>query len=316
MFDRTRFGWFHRIAVTAAVLPAVCLLAGCGGSSGTPHSTSASDRTKVGASDAEHPINMFPVLKVPPGGEQSAVVRVGGAPITRAAFVHWANLLTPKLASFEPADRADCSAVRAPLEMKYEKQDVSGLSTVEVDALCVRRKQKLVKEAVLQQLISTQWVIGEAADLGVGVSQAEGEQLLNQDVAEQFKSRAEFLQYEARTGRTVADALSDIRLETATERVFGLIKRKAERRLTQAAIARYYHQHEKSLSHVPFKQVEEKARESLSEELLNREKASFIRAFREKWLAKTTCSPGYVVSRCREWRGPSVVTSENAYDLK
>ena len=91
-------------------------------------------------------------------------------------------------------------------------------------------------------------MIGEAAELGLGVSGAQAQQRLDREAAKQFKSRAEFLHYLASSGRTLTDAREDIRLGIATERVLGLVKRKAQGKLDQAAIARYYHEHEKSFS--------------------------------------------------------------------
>jgi|GEM_PF-3329828 len=404
----------YGITVPGLALLAALALVGCGSGGGSHRvHASAGKEASVASGGAEHPVNMFPVLDAPGTDEQAAVIRVDSTPITKATVVHWYRVLTPKLASYEPKSRADCSNARAPSEVQLPAQGAAKLSAAEIQALCVRQKQGIVRETVLQQLISNQWVIGEAAELGLGVSEAEARRQLAKEEARQFKSKAEFLHYIGAWGRTPADALLGVRLMMATERILELVKRKAESKLTEAAIARYYRIHEKSFSnletrdirairtwthaaiakamaevrsgkniadvarrvsidqpsnksggliagivkgqeepgldeaifaakshiltgplhlrqryyafevikvtperHVPFKEIEQKVREKLSEELLNQEKARFIRAFRKKWLARSSCSPGYVVSRCREHRGPSVVVSENAYDLR
>lgn len=411
MLNATAFKLGWRDVVSRMAFLAVLALAGCGGGS-AEHGTSTSQRANVLAGGAEHPVDMFPVVQAPTGGEGSTIVHVGSVLIPRSTFVHWAKVLTPKLASYEPASRADCSSMRAPLELEHAKRTVAGLSPAQVYVACVRVEQGVVKNTALQQLISDQWVIGEAEELGLGVSDAEVQKRLAHEEAG-YKSKAEFAEDVLVGERTLADAALGLRLSMATERILEYVKRKARMKLNQAAIARYYTENEKSFSipetrdirairtwthaaiakamaevhsgksiadvatrvsidrpsnenggliagivkgqeepgldeaifaakphvlsgplHVrnrywafevtkvtpeqktPFRAIEQKVSKKLSEELLNEEDASFIRAFRKKWLARTSCTPGYVVSRCREWRGPSVLVSENAYDLK
>jgi parvulin-like peptidyl-prolyl isomerase len=398
-----------------ALLATVLLLIGCGGGSADSKNASAgsSASKSVAAAHAEHPVDMFPAL-VPRGKDgQATIVRVGSTAITAADFAHWDEVLTPKIASYEPKSREDCSSARAPLEVKLSaRQKAAKLSPAQVKALCVSQHQELVKESALGQLISNQWVIGEAAELGLGMSDAEAQQRLAKVRAVQFKSKAEFLHYLAGTGRTPADALLGVRLAAATERIQDLIERKANSKIDDAAIARYYHEHEKSFEvperrdirairtwthtaiakamgevragksiasvaervsidkpsnkeggliagiakgqeeagfdqaifaakphtltgplHLrkryyafevvaatpggmrPFKEIEASVREKLSVELLHKEQASIITAFRKKWLARTSCSAGYVVSRCREYHGPSPVVSEDPYEV-
>jgi parvulin-like peptidyl-prolyl isomerase len=406
----------RQIALPCLALLAALVLAGCGGSGATQSKSAKSagaSSTSAASGGAEHPVNMFPVLTPPSGEEQATVIHVGAEPITKADFVHWAGVLTPKIASYEPKSRVDCSSVRASSEVKLSKQKAAKLSATQIQALCLRQKQNEVKESALQQMISNRWVIGEAAELGLGVSEAEGQAQLDKVVSQQFKSKAEFLSYIGASGRTLADTLLSVRVSMATERIQELIKHKAEKKLTEAAIARYYHEHEKSLSipetrdirairtwthtaiamamaevragksiasvakrvsidkpsnehgglttgivkgqeeagldqaifaarpHVltgplhlrkryyvfevvkvtpgqekSLKEIEGIVREKLSEALLMQEKARFIAAFRKKWLARTSCSPAYVVSRCREYTGRSVVLGEDPYEVR
>jgi len=402
----------REIALPGLVLLAALALIGCG-SAGTSHRTSTSDHKSAIERGAEHSINMFPPVAAQAAEDQTIIAHVGSESITKATFAHWDDVLTPKIASYEPKSRSDCSSVRAPDEVELPAQRAAKLSSAEIQALCVRQRQGEVKRSALEQLISNLWVIGEAAELGLSVSEAEAQHQLAKEQAKLFKSKAEFLHYIGASGRTVADTLLSVRLSMATERIQELIKGKAEKKLDQAAIARYYHAHEKSFStpetrdirairtwthtaiakamaevrsgksiadvarrvsidqpsnknggliagiakgqqeagldqaifaakpHVltgplhlrkryyafevvkitpgqkkPFKEIEQEVRKKLSEELLAKEKVAVIRAFREKWLARTSCSPGYVVSRCRQWRGPSVVVSDDPYGVR
>jgi len=305
----------RKIAVLALHLLAASLLLGCGGA--TRSGGSDATRTSAATGGAEHPIDMFPAIEQQSAGDQTAIARVGSVVITKAAFVHWDEALTPKIASYEPKSRADCSYVHAPLEVKLPRHRPKPSAT-ELKALCIRQHQQLVKENVLQQLISYQWVLGEAAELGLSPSEADVQRALSKSVSQLFKHTAAFLRYLSITGRNISDARLQVRLDLATQRIEKLIGRDAqgEPQPDHAAIVRYYRANRTgSLQRKPLKQVEGSVREKLAEELLNRAKASFIREFRKKWLARTTCAPSYVISRCREWRGPSVIVTDDPYGV-
>lgn len=400
----------RKIAPLGSALLAALVLFGCGAGTSTRRATRSADSAKAQkgvAEGAAHPVDMFPVPTPQPGDEQTAVVRVGTEPITRASYLHWAKVLTPKIASYEPKSRVDCSSVRASSEVKGSKQELAKLSPAQIQALCIRQKQGEVKEAVLKQLISNQWTIGEAAELGVGVSEAQASRQVAKDAAQQFKSKAEFQHYLAQYGRTLADITSEIRAGAAAENILELVKRRTAGKLTEAAIARYYRAHksefevpetrdirairtwthsaianamaevrhgksiaelarrvsidkpsnehggliagivkgqeEKGLDEAifaakphtltgplllrkryyafevvkvtpgrvkPYKEIESQVRKALSQKLFEADRAAFVRGFRKKWLARTDCRYGYVISRCREWRGPSVLSVE------
>jgi foldase protein PrsA len=396
-----------KLALALTVLLPVLAILGCGSAAHSQRATKGAETTKAQGAGAGivHGVDMFP--PPPPVGEQMTVARVERTPITSATFVHWAEILTPKIASYEPKSRADCSSVRASSEVRGSKQELAKLSPAQIQALCVSQKQGEVKDTVLQQLISAQWQIGEAAELGVGVSQAQAEQRVAKDAAQQFKSRAELQAYLAKTGRTLADLTFEIRAQMAAENILGVVRQRAARKLDEAAIARYYHAHksefqvpetrdirgvrtwthsaiakamaevrrgrsiaqvasrvsidkpsdehggliagiapgqeEKGLDEAifaaklhtlvgplhlrrrywafevvkitpgqikPYKQIEAQVREVLSQKLFEEERKAFVRAFRSRWLARTDCRYGFVISRCREWTGPSVLSTE------
>jgi hypothetical protein len=310
-----------------ALLTAVALV-GCGGGDaqkGTSVSKGRAARALAG--EEEHSINMFAVVKAK-GPAQAVLMRVGSTPITVATFNHWEEVLTPKIASYEPKSRSDCSYVMAPREVKLSaEQKAAKPSPAQIKALCLSQHKALVKEKVLEQLISNQWVTGEAEELGLGVSDAEAQKQVAVNVSRLFKSRREYLQYIASSGRTVADTLLAVSLEIASQRIEQLIERKAQAKLSDAAISRYYREHKQGIdaeAKPPGKQskqassreVEEIARTKLSEGLVTKEATAFTRAFREKWRARTSCAPGYVISRCREFPRPEVLLSEDPSSVR
>jgi hypothetical protein len=300
----------YKLAASPLSLLTALLLLGCSG--GSTHGDKRAEKAARG--EASHPIPMFPALGQEGAGDRTVIIRVGPATITRADFARLDKVLTPRLASYEPKSRADCSSFYAPREVKLPKGG-SRLSPAKVKALCVAQHQKLVKEQTLRELISYQWVTGEARELGLDPSQAEVRQALAKTVAQQFKHKREFQRHLEDTGETMPELLSAVRRELDNQRIHELIERKSEGRPKpgHAAIVRYYRAHKSSLQGKPLKQVESTVRERVSEELLNHVQAAFVRQFREKWIARTSCSPGYVISHCREWKGQSLVVGGDPY---
>jgi foldase protein PrsA len=64
----------------------------------------------------------------------------------------------------------------------------------------------------------------------------------------------------------------------------------------------------------PLAQVEGSIERRLAAERQRATLADFISAWRKKWIARTTCRPGYVVQKCREYRGPLTPEEPSAFD--
>jgi hypothetical protein len=232
-----------RIAVwTGGVLPLVLslALAGCGGSSHTSSGPSAAGSSSAASSTASG-------LNAPAGGGDSsvkaksaagapapakpprdAVADVESTPIAKATFDHWL-------------------AVTAAL---------SGQSASASNAA--------LKDKVMGFLLTSEWVLGEAAALGIDVSEAAAQQHLATIQKKQFKQPAELQKYLARNHETMADLLLRVRLE-----------------LLEAAIS-------KKVTAGKRTAAEKKA--ALD---------SFQAQFEGKWKAKTSCAAGYVMEDCR-----------------
>lgn len=54
----------------------------------------------------------------------------------------------------------------------------------------------------------------------------------------------------------------------------------------------------------PLAEVRGSIERELREQLRARERTRLIAAYRQRWLSRTYCRPGYVVQRCREFKGP------------
>ncbi|HXB64659.1 MAG TPA: SurA N-terminal domain-containing protein [Solirubrobacteraceae bacterium] len=158
------------------------------------------------------------------------VATVQQAPITKASFEHWTSVTA---------------------------------------AIGHAKSRAAVKNQVLGFLITSQWVIGEAAHLGITVSEAEVRQRLHQATAKQYPTAARLKRYLASIGETEADLLTRIKAE--------LLESKIAQHVTAGKTA------------------------TTEPHLLL---SDFQRSFEARWRARTSCQPGYVMEDCREYKGP------------
>lgn len=163
-----------------------------------------------------------------------AVATVQGTPITKASFEHWVSV-TASLSH----SKAHGTTARAAL-----------------------------KDQVLGFLITSQWVLAEAAHLGIGVSEAEVRRRLHRDTAKQFPKASQLQHYLAANGETEADLLMRVKGE--------LLDAKIAQHVTAGKTA------------------------STEPHLLL---SDFQKSFETRWRAKTSCQPGYVMEDCREYKG-------------
>jgi len=120
-----------------------------------------------------------------------------------------------------------------------------------------------VTSEVMGFLISSDWVLGEAAELDVHVSEGEVRHSFDRIRAAQFPKLKGFTAFLKQSGETVADLLLRVRLNLTSERI--------EKRVTA-------HHHG--------------ARSQL------RAMKRFLHEFKLKWTAQTYCEPGYAISDC------------------
>lgn len=175
------------------------------------------------------------------GGTQSpsassgeAVATVDQTPIAKATFDHW-------------------MAVTAALSH----------STTRSSATYTARQNQ-----VLGYLITSQWVVGEAAHLGVSVNEAEVHQRLAKFRTKQFPKASEFSKYLASVGESEADLLRRTKAE--------LLESKISRRV-----------------------IAGKTASTGAHTLL----ITFQNSFYTRWKQRTSCKAGYVMEDCKEYKG-------------
>jgi parvulin-like peptidyl-prolyl isomerase len=139
----------------------------------------------------------------------SVVVRVGQTAITETTVDHWMSEMAGGRVVPDPSSRQD-----QPL-----------------------------RQRALSFLISSQWLLGEAAEEGLKVSKQEIEQRFKDKESASFPGgEAEFHEFLKATGKEVSDVMFEIQAELASSRIRQTVASR-EPKITQAQIAKYYSQH-------------------------------------------------------------------------
>jgi len=143
------------------------------------------------------------------GVSEHAVVRVGGIAITKGTVDHWMSVM------------AGGRVVADSSQQRY---------------LSLRRQ-------ALDFLISSEWLLGEAASEGLKMSDQKIEQRFNEKRNASFPGgEGEFHEFLKTTGQTVSDIMFEAKAELASSGIRQAVASK-EAKVTQAQIAEYYSQH-------------------------------------------------------------------------
>lgn len=178
-----------------------------------------------------------------------AVVQVGGSPISKSAFEHWMSVAstsnkepgsTEKPAVPIPPEYTACIAHLRATAAKTATKGQPAPTTAKLKSQC-ETQYKALQQEVLGFLISSQWVISEAASLGVKVSDAEVKKEFTKIKSAQFPKAAEFEKFLASSGQTVSDLLLRVKLNLLSQKIQKqIIKNKSN--VTQAQVTKYYNE--------------------------------------------------------------------------
>ena len=120
-----------------------------------------------------------------------------------------------------------------------------------------------VTKQVMEFLISSYWVLGEASDLNIRVPEGEVRRTFDGIRGQQFPKEREFKAFLKQSGETVADLLFRVRLNLTSQRI------------QTAVLAGHRGKHSRQ-----------------------RALERFVHDFKVKWMAQTYCDPGYAIQDC------------------
>ncbi|MCW3027352.1 MAG: peptidylprolyl isomerase [Solirubrobacterales bacterium] len=180
----------------------------------------------------------------------NAVVQVGGSNITKDAFNHWmgiaatassptAGAAAAKPVVPEPPTYKACIAhLQATTPAPAKGQ--AAPTTAQLKSQCAQQYKQL-QQQVLGFLISSDWVIGEAAHLAVKVSDAEVHKQFQKIKTQQFPRAAEFEKFLKSTGQTTSDLLLRVKLNQLSSKIQEKVA-KQKHTVTKAEIEKYYNE--------------------------------------------------------------------------
>lgn len=172
-------------------------------------------------------------------GPEQFVARVGGEPVTQATFEHWLTVMAPQHVAPVPPEYSACVA--------HAKKTAPQSTAAQLREEC-RDEYREVAQKVLDLLISSRWLAGEAAEQGAKVSPGE--------VAERFEEKrrsystaGEFDESIKAIAHTSADVRLELEAELAREKLLGKLAAD-EPTIATATVAAYYRSHARRY-HIP-----------------------------------------------------------------
>ncbi len=184
----------------------------------------------------------------------NAVVSVNGNAITNTAFNHWmavaananagataAGQTAPKAVVPDPPTYKACIAhleATAPKPAKGQPKPTAATLKTQCE-----QEYTSLKQTTLAFLISGNWVLGEAGEQGVKVTDSEVKKQFNQIKNQQFPKEADFQKFLASTGYTVSDLLLRVKLNLLGSKIQKKVSKDAGKKPTQKEISAYYEQH-------------------------------------------------------------------------
>jgi foldase protein PrsA len=191
------------------------------------------------------------------GGESipgNAVVRVADTSITKTAYDHWLKVAAvsqaqqanpaaaqsgtpPKVSIPQPPDFKACIATKAKTAPKPAKGQPKQ-TDAQFAARCKTEYEGL-RDQVLQFLVSSQWIQGEASDRKVTVTDAEVAKQFATTKKQSFPKDADYQKFLKSSGMTEPDLLFRVKLDTLSNKLRTAIV-KGKDKVTPAQIAAYY----------------------------------------------------------------------------
>ncbi len=182
-----------------------------------------------------------------------AVVSINGTPITKSQFNHWMAIAAAGSATAEPGKTAakppvpeppDFTACIAHLEAAAAKT-TKGKTKPNPALYKTQCEQQYTayKQEVLNFLISSQWVVSEASEQGVSVSEEEVKKQFQTLKSQQFPKESAYKEFLARTGETEADLLMRVKLQLLARKIQEKVTKSSKKKPSKSEVEKYYNEH-------------------------------------------------------------------------
>jgi foldase protein PrsA len=171
-----------------------------------------------------------------------AVATVNGNAIDKTQFNHWMNVAArtsgnPDTKVPDAPNYTACVAAKRKTAAKPAKGQPKQ-TDAQLKSQCKQEYEGL-RNQVLQLLVSFQWIDGEAKDLGLKVSDAEIQKSFQQQKKQSFPKDADYQKFLKSSGYTQDDLLQRTRLELLSNKIRDKVT-KGKDKVANAQIADYY----------------------------------------------------------------------------
>jgi foldase protein PrsA len=176
------------------------------------------------------------------GVPSNAVATVDGEPISKQSLDRWLAVVAsvsgrPTTAIPKPPDYETCIAHKrtaAPAAGKGKAKPTDAQLSQQCKA-----EYEALRDQALGQLIMFSWLEGEAADMGISVSEDEVEKSFSEQKSQSFPKDADYQAWLKSSGQTEDDVLQRMRFDLLSSKIREQVT-KGEDRVTEKQIADYY----------------------------------------------------------------------------
>lgn len=178
----------------------------------------------------------------------NAVAKVKDTSITKTDFEHWTEIAAVSqqaqtgatgkpVLPVPPAFTACIAKAKAALP-KNPPKGQSNPTDAQLKAQC-KTQYDALKDQVMQFLISAEWIIGEAKDQGITVSDAEVKKEFEKQKKQSYPKEADFQKFLKSSGMTLDDLLYRVKVDTLSQKLRDKVTKDAANS-SPAAIKAYY----------------------------------------------------------------------------
>jgi foldase protein PrsA len=173
----------------------------------------------------------------------NAVAQVDGNPISKAEFNHWMTVAAkssgqPNAVVPDPPNFTKCIAART----KPQGKNAPKLNPQQARQLC-QQEYGMLKDQVMQFLISSRWVELEAQSQGVDATPAEVNRTFEEQKRQSFPSEKEYQAFLKASGQTEADLKYRVRLDVLSNEVRKKIVGQGDTDASDSEVRDFYNKH-------------------------------------------------------------------------
>jgi foldase protein PrsA len=179
----------------------------------------------------------------------NAIAKVDEDPITRATFDHWMRIAAASSQAQSPDQRRRAILVPKPPDFVAcvaQKRETAPKpakgqpkpTEAQFKQQCKQEYEGL-RDQVLQFLISSQWILGEAADQDISISDAQVRRQFETTKKQSFPKEADFKKFLEQSGMTLQDVLFRVKVDALSNRLREKVT-KGKDRVTNDQIQEYY----------------------------------------------------------------------------